>query len=144
MRQYAVFILTTACLLQPFDAAVGQEPFVSVAQKALERDVAGQGITLLQPVKIDSIGEDEYTEFTFDVPADADITIQAACSSACDDIDLEVFNSAGAALGDDKGGSAAPQVTLAAGHHPTQIMVMAEMMSCGDDTCSIAVGVYKR
>ena len=103
MRQYAVFILTTARLLQPFDAAVGQEPFVSVAQKALERDVAGQGI-VLQPVKIDSIGEDEYTEFTFDVPADADITIQAACSSACDDIDLEVFNSAGAALGDDKGG----------------------------------------
>jgi hypothetical protein len=40
--------------------------------------------------------------------------------------------------------SAAPQVILAAGRHSTQIKAIVEMSSCGDDTCSIAVGVYKR
>jgi hypothetical protein len=144
MMRCAIFVLTAACLLQPFGAAVGQSPSVSEAQKALEKDVAGKGLTLIQPIKIDSIGEDEYMDFVFDVQADVDLVIQAACNSICSDVDLEVFTSAGAALGEDKGGNATPQVTLAAGHHPTRIEVMAQLMSCGEETCGIAVGVYKQ
>jgi hypothetical protein len=55
-----------------------------------------------------------------------------------------MFNAAGAALGDDTSGSATPQVVLAAGRHPTRIMVMADMLSCDNETCGVAVGVYKR
>lgn len=148
MKRFVTLVLSGACLLQPFYSAAGQSPFASEAERALEKEVSGKGLTLLQPIKVNSIGKYDYTEFTFDVRADIDLVIQAAGNSTCGDIDLLVFNSDGAPLGDDESGSATPQVTLAAGHHPTKINVMAELSLNFDDesneTCSIAIGVYER
>lgn len=148
MMRFVILVLSGACLLQPFYSAAGQPPFASEAQKALETEVSGKGLTLLQPIKINRIIKDyHYTEFTFDVPADIDLVLQAAGDSTCGDIDLSVFDAAGAPLGYDKGGSATPHLALAAGHHSAKINVTAELDAFADetnDTCSIAIGVYGR
>lgn len=144
MRSF--LLAATACLLWTSHSALAQSPasFVSAAQKVLESYVASSHLTLLTPVLIDALGEDEVSFFTFEVQDTSDLSVRAACNG-CDDVDLEVFDSVtGAALGSDTEVNVTPEVTLSGVGHARKIEVSVTMSSCSDETCSIAVGVYKK
>ena len=150
MTRLVILVLSGAWLLQPFFPAVGQTPFASEAQRALEKEASGKGLTLLRPIKMGISGKYELAEFTFDVPADIELVIKAAGDSTCGDLALQVFNSAGEPIGlvgDYVEFMASPQVTLAADQHSTKINASARLELSFDktnETCIMAVGVYKR
>lgn len=138
-------LAAAAALLCAPPQALAQQPehYVPVAQKELEASFMGKYFTLLSPIQVDTIEEDDDATFSFDVPVDAEITVLAACDKDCEDIDIEVRDQAGAKLGADRNQDAKPKVTLEAGHHPAKLIVKVYLRSCKTETCGLAAGAYR-
>jgi hypothetical protein len=134
--------VVSATLLLVMGAASAQETtsdHVSHAVKAL----AQKNETLVGAVQIAEIGEDEISDFTFQIDPGKTYYIRGACDDDCSDIDLEAFNAAGASVGEDTSPNELPQIQIPAGKSGAEIHINVTMVTCNAEICVTGVGLFQ-